>query len=220
MLVRCECVCAHVCTHLLLLFPSCMHILSCMCLGSRAGLTSAMYIKDGREVPNTDPSAGLYICNRSGEVVQAAIPPDHIAYQMGQVMAIQSGGLLRATPHYVRAAAKGEPGVSRNTFAVFMQPETAMPLEAPKAAEAVGALLCLDSGHWQPGMTFGEFAEATMHGYYATPDAAAGAGGYGGRPAAAAAAAGAAGKEVAPAAVLQAVDAARRQQVQLLVSHD
>jgi isopenicillin N synthase-like dioxygenase len=74
---------------------------------------------------------------------------------MGQVMAIQSGGLLRATPHCVRAAAAGEPGVSRNTFAVFMQPETSMPLQAPQAAAALGALLCMDSGHWTPGMRCG-----------------------------------------------------------------
>lgn len=72
--------------------------------------------------------------------------------QMGQVMAIQSGGLLRATPHCVRAAAAGEPGVSRNTFAVFMQPETSLLLEAPRAAAGLGALLCMDSGHWAPGM--------------------------------------------------------------------
>lgn len=114
-----------------------------------------MYIKDGQQVPNPDPSAGLYICDRSGQIVQASIPADHIAYQMGQVMAIQSGGLLRATPHYVRAAAGG-PDVSRNTFAVFMQPETTMRLEAPRGVEALGTLLCLDSGHWTPGMTFGE----------------------------------------------------------------
>lgn len=41
-----------------------------------------MYIKDGQQVPCPDPSAGLYICDRSGEVVQAAIPPGHIAYQV------------------------------------------------------------------------------------------------------------------------------------------
>lgn len=114
-----------------------------------------MYIKDGQQVHNPDPAAGLYICDRSGNIVQASIPADHVAYQMGQVMAIQSGGLLRATPHYVRAAAAG-PGVSRNTFAVFMQPETSMKLDAPRGAEALGSLLCLDSGHWTPGMTFGE----------------------------------------------------------------
>ena len=78
-------------------------------------------MRGGKVVPNPDPCAGLYICDRSGEVVQAAIPPGHIAYQLGQVLSIQSGGLLRATPHYVRAAAAGPPDVSRNTFAVFLQ---------------------------------------------------------------------------------------------------
>ncbi|WIA16303.1 hypothetical protein OEZ85_013004 [Tetradesmus obliquus] len=198
--------------------------------GALTGLTSAMYIKDGQQVPCPDPSAGLYICDRSGEVVQAAIPPGHIAYQMGQVMAIQSGGLLRATPHCVRAAAAGEPGVSRNTFAVFMQPETSLLLEAPRAAAGLGALLCMDSGHWAPGMSFGEFAEATMHGYYATPAAAAAAAsGSPARSAAAAAAAGSAGgadatptsaKDVAPASVLMAAEAAVRKRLQLLVSHE
>lgn len=34
-----------------------------------------------------------------------------------------SGGLLRATPHYVRAPGKDKTGgVSRNTLAIFMQP--------------------------------------------------------------------------------------------------
>jgi hypothetical protein len=46
------------------------------------GLTSAMYIKDGQQVPCPDPRAGLYICDRSGQVVQAAIPARHIAYQV------------------------------------------------------------------------------------------------------------------------------------------
>jgi hypothetical protein len=41
-----------------------------------------MYIKDGQQVPCPDPRAGLYICDRSGQVVQAAIPAGHIAYQV------------------------------------------------------------------------------------------------------------------------------------------
>lgn len=125
------------------------------------------------------------------------------------MMAIQSGGLLRATPHYVRAAG-GAPGVSRNTFAVFMQPDTGMPLVAPPVTGAsLGALLCLDSGHWAPGMTFGDFAERTLQGYYV---------------AAPAAAAGGAGKDVAPAAVHAAAAAAGRRfasgRLELLVSHE
>jgi hypothetical protein len=115
------------------------------------GLTCAMYIKDGVAVPSPDPRAGLYICNRAGQVVQASIPPDHIAFQLGQVLSIQSGGLLRATPHYVRAAAGGPPGISRNTFAVFMQPDLGLELNPPQGLEALGGLLCMDAGHWAPG---------------------------------------------------------------------
>ncbi len=52
--------------------------------GSLTGLTSALYLDaHGREVPNPDPSAGLYIRTRHGQVVQAAIPRDCLAYQVG-----------------------------------------------------------------------------------------------------------------------------------------
>ena len=131
--------------------PSHLSWCCCVLLCCLSGLTCAMYIQDGQAVPSPDPRAGLYICNRAGQVVQATIPPGHIAYQLGQVMAIQSGGLLRATPHYVKAPAGGPPGISRNTFAVFMQPEVDVVLAAPKGLEAFGGLLCLDSGHWSPG---------------------------------------------------------------------
>lgn len=43
--------------------------------------------------------------------------------QVGESMQIHSGGLLQATPHFVRSASSpAAAGVSRNTFAVFMQP--------------------------------------------------------------------------------------------------
>jgi len=121
------------------------------CAVPSAGLTCAMYIQDGRSVPSPDPQAGLYICNRAGQVVQAVIPGGHIAFQLGQVLSIQSGGLLRATPHCVRAAAAGPPGISRNTFAVFMQPDVELELKPPEGLEALGGLLCMDSGHWNEG---------------------------------------------------------------------
>lgn len=53
-----------------------------------AGLTAAMYLRDGQEVPNPDPDAGLYIRKPSGEVVQARIPQDHLAFQMGEAMQV------------------------------------------------------------------------------------------------------------------------------------
>ncbi|KAJ3219553.1 hypothetical protein HDU67_000498 [Dinochytrium kinnereticum] len=97
------------------------------------GLTSAMYVKD------TDPeykeldisslpleergdleSSGLYIKNRGGEYIKVSIPRDCLAFQIGEASQVASGGLLVATPHLVKSG--GAANVSRNTFAVFMQP--------------------------------------------------------------------------------------------------
>ncbi|KAF6255536.1 hypothetical protein COO60DRAFT_1702779 [Scenedesmus sp. NREL 46B-D3] len=134
-------------------------------------LTSAMYIKEGQQVACPDPSAAC---------TSVTDGPGH-----GDPV----GGLLRATPHCVRAAAAGGPGVSRNTF--------------------------------------GEFAEATMHGYYSTSSAAAAAAAAGSptRSPAAGRASGAdatptSAKDVAPASVLLAAESATRKRLQLLVSHE
>lgn len=79
--------------------------------------------RDGKPIPNPDPSAGLYILTRDGRTVQARFPADHLAFQLGETQQIQSGGLLQATPHCVTAC-RGEDaaGVSRTTFAIFMEP--------------------------------------------------------------------------------------------------
>jgi hypothetical protein len=45
-------------------------------------------MREGREVPNPDAAAGLYIRDRAGRAVRAAIPPDHLAFQMGQSMQV------------------------------------------------------------------------------------------------------------------------------------
>lgn len=50
--------------------------------GSLTGLTAAMYWQGGREVGAPDPKAGLYIRDRSGEVVKALIPAEDIAFQV------------------------------------------------------------------------------------------------------------------------------------------
>lgn len=57
--------------------------------GSLTGLTSAMYMHGDKAVPNPDPQAGLYIrARQGGEVTQAPIPADQIAYQMGEAMQV------------------------------------------------------------------------------------------------------------------------------------
>ncbi|KAI8906013.1 hypothetical protein EDD86DRAFT_193442 [Gorgonomyces haynaldii] len=95
------------------------------------GLTSAMYIDESsteyNQVDKSNPDlvkalepAGLYIQTRGDTFVQAKIPFDRLAFQIGEAAQIASRGLLVATPHLVRGAAY--PNVARNTFAVFMQP--------------------------------------------------------------------------------------------------
>ncbi|KAG8968444.1 hypothetical protein FRC03_007386 [Tulasnella sp. 419] len=93
------------------------------------GLCSAMYLRH-REgsppltVPPPSADSGLYIHTRGGEVKKVAIPKDALAFQTGEALEICTAGRLRATPHLVKA---GKPTidtgiVSRETFAVFMQP--------------------------------------------------------------------------------------------------
>lgn len=132
--------------------------------GSLTGLTCAQYMDaSGREVPCPDPAAGLYIRARGGEVVRASFRADQLAFQMGQATQVTSGGLLRATPHCVRAA--GGPaaaGIARNTFAVFLQPQWDAPMDAPPDLNAD------DTGmqQFKPGMLFGEFASVMLATYH------------------------------------------------------
>lgn len=80
-------------------------------------------------------------------------------------MQVHSGGVLRATPHYVRALSGiGAEGIARNTFAVFMQPNDSEVMSVPE-----GAVLDEEElQQWQSPVTFGEFSAATIKKYYET----------------------------------------------------
>lgn len=121
--------------------------------GSLTGLLPAMYFnQQGEEISCPDPDAGLYIKARNGELFQAKIPSNALAFQIGgefrvllsvivismltlcahffminvETSQIHTGGLLQATPHAVRGCdptKDGCKGVSREAFAVFMEPE-------------------------------------------------------------------------------------------------
>ncbi|KAJ9530925.1 hypothetical protein QJQ45_028778 [Haematococcus lacustris] len=150
--------------------------------GSLTGLTSAMFMRGPHVVACPDPAAGLYIRNRRGQVVQVAIPADHIAFQVGEALQVHSGGLLCATPHYVRGArGPGTADLARNTFAVrpipgsdhmshmllgalqvFMQPDVAVPMDTPKGVTDEQVAV----GQWRRGQTFGDFSTATFEQYY------------------------------------------------------
>jgi len=126
--------------------------------GSLTGLTSAVYMRGGEAVSCPDPEAGLYIRTRTGEEVRVAIPADHLAFQLGEASQIHTGGLLRATPHYVRTPTLGAEDLSRSTFAVFMQPQWDVPMAPPPSARAgdVGV------EQWEEGDDFGGFTHRTL----------------------------------------------------------
>ena len=60
-----------------------------------------------------------------------SIPVDCLAFQTGEALELATAGKLRATPHCVRVGAgEGADKVSRETFALFMQPNTNQQLSA------------------------------------------------------------------------------------------
>jgi len=142
--------------------------------GSLTGLTSAMFLdKDGNDVVNSDPNAGLYVRNRSGVIVKVNIPKDHIAFQIGETAQIHSGGIMQATPHAVRGSAIK--GISRETFAVFMQPTWMEKMTAPHSISSDKLEMSSSNlppgvptlnSRWKPEQNFGEFTTTTLGAYY------------------------------------------------------
>jgi len=91
------------------------------------GLSSAMYLEAGEPpnvVPSPSPASGLYIKTRGGTTAKVNIPVDCLAFQTGEALEIATDGRLRATPHFVHVGYGGNAqNVSRETFALFMQPK-------------------------------------------------------------------------------------------------
>ncbi|EGC35755.1 hypothetical protein DICPUDRAFT_151846 [Dictyostelium purpureum] len=136
---------------------------------SLTGLCPAMYFnmsEDGKQVltsdvPCPDMEAGLYAKSRDDKEVKIAIPKDCIAYQIGECSQIQTGGILRATPHAVQAIKYPESkNIGRGTFAVFMQPNVDVVLNTPKGKDNCHV------GQYKAGMNFAEFSKVTIENYY------------------------------------------------------
>eukprot|EP01041_Mallomonas_annulata_P009710 gene9710-20189_t len=148
--------------------------------GSLTGLCAGMYLDSmGSVVSHPDPHAGLYVKARTGEIVHVVFPDDHIGFQIGETAQIHSGGLLQATPHSVRSSTMS--GVSRESFAVFMEPmwfatmttPEGLPLDAVQSPAAVATLprgVPPLSSRWQsqsqPPMDFAAFTDATLKAYH------------------------------------------------------
>ncbi|PBL00949.1 Clavaminate synthase-like protein [Armillaria gallica] len=119
------------------------------------GLTSAMYLSEGdgdfsepTVVQSPSESSGLYIRTRGGELTKVSIPEGSLAFQTGEALEIATGGKLRATPHCVRVGSgvADSSKISRETFALFMQPDTDQLLS--------------------PSVTFGQFSRGVFDEHY------------------------------------------------------
>lgn len=88
-----------------------------------------MYLRetDGPEpavVTSPSSASGLYIRTRGGNLTKVSIPVDCLAFQTGEALEVVTGSKLAATPHCVHTGSVPEGrNVSRETFALFMQPD-------------------------------------------------------------------------------------------------
>lgn len=73
-----------------------------------------------------DPSAGLYIKNRQGNVVKVAIPKNCLAFQTGSALQEATSNEFKAVPHFVKGS--NVANICRNTLAVFCQPSLHEPV--------------------------------------------------------------------------------------------
>ena len=132
------------------------------------------------EVPCPDPErCGLFVQPRStGPPVRVAVPSDHCAFQVGETAQILSGGLLQATPHAVlHSRSPVMAGVSRESYAIFLEPEFGAPLDVPVGKtieDCQGGVMHSALGlpplnaRWRVGQTFGDFHLATVSAFAVT----------------------------------------------------
>jgi len=132
---------------------------------------------DGAAVHNNfEILGGLHIKSRSGKIHRVAIPdPDStLAFQVGETTQIVTGGVLQATPHAVHQVTTG---LSRESMAVFMEPEYWQILHVPDGyrdqVQSLQAQLALPktvrtlkSRFTGSGMTFGQFSYNTFQAFY------------------------------------------------------
>eukprot|EP00924_Labyrinthula_sp_SR-Ha-C_P002661 augustus_masked-scaffold_13-processed-gene-3.12-mRNA-1 protein AED:0.17 eAED:0.19 QI:0/-1/0/1/-1/1/1/0/355 len=128
--------------------------------GTLTGLCRAMFLDpQGKEVGSPDKNAGLYIIVNNKEV-KVSIPEKNLGFQLGQAAQIQSNGFLRATPHLVRGA--DDTKISRNTFAVFLQPHWLEKLDGVVEPKKLG----VTDKEFNKGITFGQFSENLVSFYH------------------------------------------------------
>lgn len=139
---------------------------------SLTGLVPGMYFDaSGHQIECQD--AGLYIQSRDGAIFSVELPHNSLAFQVGETTQVHTGGILQATPHAVKGTALS--GVTRESFAVFIEPEYDDDMELPEGRgmeEVQDCAIPLPSSvrplkdRWCLGQTFGDFSEATFAAFH------------------------------------------------------
>jgi len=133
------------------------------------GLTCPLYLNQNtgevispNELP--DQNTGLFIRNRQGKILKANLTSNLLLFQIGETSQILSNGHLQATPHSVLTGGNFE-NISRNTFAVFMEPKPDFHLKVSNdyskifiEHEGIPSL----KSRFSKGITFGDFHNATI----------------------------------------------------------
>jgi isopenicillin N synthase-like dioxygenase len=141
--------------------------------GSLTCLAPGMFCNaQGQQVLETPAGAGLYVQTRAGQMVRVQLPSTVCGFQIGETSQIQTGGLLQATPHAVKSGTSSIPGITRESFAVFLEPHFDEPLTIPSGrtleqCQEVTKVVLPPTvrplrDRWQPGQTFGDFHMATI----------------------------------------------------------
>ncbi|KAH9486673.1 hypothetical protein JR316_0000738 [Psilocybe cubensis] len=120
------------------------------------GLCPAMFLRRNNDgscdtIKSPSPTSGLYIRTRGAQLVKVSIPEGCIAFQTGEALEIATDGRLLATPHCVNVGTfSGTEEISRESFALFMQPNT--------------------DQHLSSNMTFGQFSKKVFEEHYKSPN--------------------------------------------------
>lgn len=135
-------------------------------------LVPPLYFDDSTGVEvEAPPGAGLIVRTRTEERSIVA-DDDHILFQVGEAAQVMSGGKLVATPHAVVAGTTD--GVSRESFALFVEPNWDEPLQPPPGYE-LGDVLDLEYGDLIPPLRrrlpnvpvdFAQFLADSVREYY------------------------------------------------------
>jgi isopenicillin N synthase-like dioxygenase len=143
------------------------------------GLVPALWLEEetGSPISTAPTGAGLFVEGRNGEQIEVRPPKDCLGFQIGEASQILSGGVVHATPHMVKGYTSpvGAPKLSRETFAIFIQPNWDGLLAPPPKVEYSAIFEGREESKLIPALrarlpnvpaTFGDFLQGSFKHYY------------------------------------------------------